>query len=676
MSYNDLISGGGLTPRREQRKYYNAITRTLAARPIDSKARVAVIEAETGVGKGMGYLWALAEAVIASNHTKQFVVSTFTRNLLHQFIDKDAAIIRKAVAALGHSISIEPWLAQNAYLSVTRINREIARLSALVPNDPAIAHSVTQMHAWLYYAQANSPALIDEALENLVLPPGITRDEICLRPDCPSVEGKDYRLARQKALNADILIVTHALACLDVMNGKQFTDVRNCSAIVFDEAGKLEDACNSVLVYREVYDPKYLTHKLAHAIRDEATALLRANSYPKQLTVTIKDPQFVPLIDLCDKAVALYASSSPRGPEIFDRLWEFTKAARDLSAVPTVKAFLSVAPVSETPALNASTIHPVNVFQRIFDGRNSQNGSQYEQVIFTGATLKPLVEEMFLDDWTPRPFPTTQLDKTLSYYENTSTGTKYNGGAIAPTSFGSQSFVFAIMNNVPDPMKDDYDPITNEKFRLPSDDYLAHVEGVIDRAHSLVGTIESPVEPGSKRSLVLVPSFHDVDKIEQFHKARNRTSKLLVHRRGALLNTILDEFRSPTNANSILISPSAWEGVDLPGMVQNLIIGRIPFEPPSDVKSLYLSNYPGVTYWHSTYRTEAKFKQGLGRSLRADNDVSVVWSADPRFPFPGAHLISGHHPSAARQYLQPQEMVAKRFLKMLGQAKIVGLNGV
>ncbi len=102
-----------------------------------------------------------------------------------------------------------------------------------------------------------------------------------------------------------------------------------------------------------------------------------------------------------------------------------------------------------------------------------------------------------------------------------------------------------------------------------------------------------------------------------------------MHLRGQLLDTLLRDYRADEKA--VLISPAAWEGVNLPSMVDQLVIPRIPFAPPERAREAVL----GRSQAHrSVQRGQRKLKQGIGRALRRQSDKATLWVLDPRFPLP------------------------------------------
>ena len=86
--------------------------------------------------------------------------------------------------------------------------------------------------------------------------------------------------------------------------------------------------------------------------------------------------------------------------------------------------------------------------------------------------------------------------------------------------------------------------------------------------------------------------------------------------------------------------------MDLPGVIDQLVIWRLPFPPANPARTnllrgLFASRgYPEaaadrVLGAASRDDLKRKLSQGLGRPIRRPEDGATVWIPDPRFPLPG-----------------------------------------
>ncbi len=119
------------------------------------------------------------------------------------------------------------------------------------------------------------------------------------------------------------------------------------------------------------------------------------------------------------------------------------------------------------------------------------------------------------------------------------------------------------------------------------------------------------------RTLVLVPSYADVERLQPMVPGAR------FHRPDESVQRVLDEYQATKGC--CLITPGAWVGADLPGMVQNLVIPRIPF-PPRDDGNGHMVEILSMAL--------VKLAQGIGRAIRKNDDDAILWFADPRMPIP------------------------------------------
>jgi hypothetical protein len=120
------------------------------------------------------------------------------------------------------------------------------------------------------------------------------------------------------------------------------------------------------------------------------------------------------------------------------------------------------------------------------------------------------------------------------------------------------------------------------------------------------------------RTLVLVPSYADVQQLSSL------IPNVMQHSQGMSMQKVLKKYSDEPGC--CLITPGAWVGADLPGLIQNLVIVRVPYPPQEPHREL---NGAGLLS-----ATLVKLAQGIGRAIRCNTDDVVLWFADPRMPIP------------------------------------------
>jgi len=131
------------------------------------------------------------------------------------------------------------------------------------------------------------------------------------------------------------------------------------------------------------------------------------------------------------------------------------------------------------------------------------------------------------------------------------------------------------------------------------------------------------------RGIILTPSFklqnELVDEIKSL--ATSGKMKLFEHVQGTKLEITLASFKSYTgDLPAVLISPSIFEGIDLPGKLSKFqILVKAPFPSLGDKRMKYiLDRYPDI------YQQIMIMKavQGAGRSVRSETDSAVTYCTD------------------------------------------------
>ena len=196
---------------------------------------------------------------------------------------------------------------------------------------------------------------------------------------------------------------------------------------------------------------------------------------------------------------------------------------------------------------------------------------------------------------------------------------------LEPRRYGRMGCVFRFADRaVPGPFEHDRDPPVSHPAHL---DYVARA---IEEARK------------SGRVLVLCTSYALVDELAK------RVSSPVVHVRGARLGSCLDAFRADSRA--VLLTPAAWSGVSLPGLVDHVVIPRVPFRPhavrdaatrsflaqlglsPVAAQRLVASDRNAAQRLVASDRNAAvrrKLAQGIGRGIRGPRESCTVWLLDP-----------------------------------------------
>lgn len=218
----------------------------------------AVVQAGTGTGKSLGYL---VPAALAARATGQPVaVSTFTRVLQTQLVDRELPFVQQLLP----DVTYAQLQGRANYLSLSRLVEEF--------DDALSEEALAPARAWILaalvrFAEASAHGNLDElgyipaALDEYLHADGAAlqvlasvRASIDDR-NAPAGLPDFYRRARENAERADVVVINHALLFNMALKGgggdsDEDEDAPFATHVVCDEAHTLEDAATLALEQR------------------------------------------------------------------------------------------------------------------------------------------------------------------------------------------------------------------------------------------------------------------------------------------------------------------------------------------------------------------------------------------------------------------------------------------
>src|SRR2546425_4366041 len=224
--------GGFLEERLKDYEYRPSQVRMAEAvqRALEEQNHL-IIEAGTGTGKTLAYL------LPALLHGRRILVSTGTKTLQDQIFYKDIPLLESIV---GRPIRAAYLKGRNNYLC--RLKLETLHAEGLF--SARELRTFNSILDWAQQTETGDRAELGSAGENSDLWSRMdARRERCLGTKCKDYDRCFLTLTRQKAMEADIVVVNHHLFFADLMIRK--SDVAailpDYSAVIFDEAHDLED---------------------------------------------------------------------------------------------------------------------------------------------------------------------------------------------------------------------------------------------------------------------------------------------------------------------------------------------------------------------------------------------------------------------------------------------------
>lgn len=563
-----------------------------------------MIEAATGTGKTLGYL--IPVLLYQKEHGCRIVISTFTRALQRQLFENDF-LLAKALTESTATVTLR--LGRSNFIQPQRVFDWDARLKTQHPEWQTF---VTWVRSWtetMDPLNATFQAWHEIFPDTLVVNGmELTDDLFALRPEEPH---HWYEQHVTNAQNTDIVITNHASLLLDRAWNQNF--LGDVDTIVIDEADRLHDAAHSLLSrrirfrllvneYRHEKDfcKKYL--EIASQIDADLRELGETMGY-KELSLHQLAAQFPELASSIVSQIRLLDGLwSKRDKEMVDRiLLELT------DPVSREGIALSYSPIRHFPAFVLDPVDVTPWVRRIF-GAWGEDSIPAKRAILLSATLfNPLRDTLDFAEveyGIARPVLRTRHE---------------------PLHFGTMRFV------LPDPRV--ANPFESRDTLHYNGEWLDYIEKALQCVPN-------------KKILMLTPSFSDITALLEHLGLEPKTQ--IVH--GVL-------YHQPDDAKPLallpgiraIITPSFWEGVNLvlDGRLwmDELMITRFPIPPFSEVLRERIVQHRlqrrtaeqtrNDLLWESAKTALRKFRQGIGRGIRAENDSVRVWLLDPRLTPPG-----------------------------------------
>jgi Rad3-related DNA helicase len=568
-----------------------------------------VVEASTGTGKSLAYLL----PIIRSG--KVAIVSTANKNLQEQLFYKDIPFIQESIQPFNAALV----KGMGNYLCLDRLSEE-QPFQKLVgdPAYEAMEELIGEYDQW-----DGDLDLLELSLQPSLRANIAADSDQCAWRACPHFKDCYVRRMRDRARDAQVIVVNHTLLLLDaVMNG-YFLPERDL--IVIDEAHHLEEEATRAFTITatpgrvaSLLSQRRLREHADQDVQQEAAAA-NANAWDALERETRLDlrPGRQPLAQPLQEGLHLanvigdLANSLQRNrplnmedkeDQLYDKL---VKRARTLAADLGV-VFGVTAPEERVYYVERT------------GGRGRRRNAQQNLAV----SAAPLAVAELLDELLFSKVDTICTSATLAVggsfsFFRTRVGLKEASEHVLPLTFDYQSNALL------------YAPRLRHEpsFGAGNGPYL----------DELAEQMRALVEASSGRAFLLFSSQRALDGVlERIDEPlRRRGFSVLVQGQEMGRIELLRQFRERPAAVLFGLK-SFWEGVDVAGEALSLVvIDKLPFDPPDDpVHEARVNQMKAAgENWFGSYvlpQATLRLKQGIGRLLRTREDRGVMAILDNR----------------------------------------------
>ncbi len=578
-----------------------------------------IVEAGTGTGKTLAYM---VPAIAAALGKKQrVVVSTGTKNLQEQLMEKDLPFLQK----------IMPKKFKAAYMK-GRANYACLYRIKKAENQPILdgldqKDYFDEVAEWSQESKTGDRAELIDLPENLPFWSRINaKSDTCIGQKCPDFDACFVTRMRQKAEDADVVIVNHHLFFADLnVRGNQYGRVLpDYGAVIFDEAHLIED------VAADYFGFQISNFQLEELARD-------ADALPITDAIIVKD----------------ISKHAARIIQFADQFWaRFNEGRGKEGRFPLV-------PNSFAQETRAGEIEPTALGEAYFKldevlARLETAVDVFSEKIAEAESLVRRVRQARFD----LEFVVSQAERHYVYWlERRGRGIFLRSSPIDVSDLLHEKLFDKVETCVMTSAtlssngKFDFirqrlglDEADTETLLAPSSfDYekqaIIYLPKVMPDPRSpefiqlAAGEVEKVIRVTEGRAFVLSTSLYSMNALYELVSSRVDFPCFV---QGSMSKAgLLDKFRETPNA-VLFATASFWQGVDVRGeQLSCVIIDKLPFAVPSDplvaARTRFIDEQGGKSFFeYSVPNAIISLKQGIGRLIRSSTDKGVIALLDSR----------------------------------------------
>ncbi len=564
-----------------------------------------IVEAGTGTGKTFAYLIP-AFLSLDPKKPKKIMVSTGTKNLQEQLFHKDIPLIKKALASNAQIALLKGRANYLCNYRLTQYQNSRGQLDAQMLQD------LVKIKTWANGTQTGDIGeLVNVSEDSSVFPFVTSTVDNCLARDCPDYEGCHLVRARQKASDADIIVVNHHLFFADMaLKDTGFGElIPKSQVMIFDEAHQIGDIASEY--FGETFSSKQLVDLCTDVLQVHRSSLTDV----KQLGLAAEKLQ-----KTCQEFRLLFNYDPERGnwrekqkqPHFQQK---FANLKVDLDFLYQVIKLC----VSRNEAID-------NCFDRVVNLL-----AQYE--------VMANVEAYGMSFWyetTPRSVvlhqtPLNVSDKFNAFVKESGAGWIFTSATLAVDNSFNHFAQHLGLNNAKQLLLDSpFDYSTQSQLVVPR--YLPQANDK-NRALKLAELAQPLIKASNGACFMLFTSYRVMHQVAEI-LSEKINNPLLVQGQMAK-RKLLDQFVEQSDA-VLLATASFWEGIDVRGdKLTCVIIDKLPFASPDDpllqARCEDIRRQGGEPFSQIQLpQAVIALKQGVGRLIRDISDRGVLVICDDR----------------------------------------------
>ena len=589
-----------------------------------------VVEAGTGTGKSLAYL--VPAAFAAEELGKKAIISTYTIHLQEQLFGKDVPIVQSLVP---FEFSAALLKGRHNYLCPHRLKKAQQHQGDLFATGQA--EQLRGLVEWAGKTTDGTLSDIQFQVDATVWAQVCSEAFACTPRHCGGPTGCFYQKARNKILDAKVVILNHALL-FGLLAGAEESEEEPSEGYLFpndflvlDEAHEVEDVAAKALGLEvRLGSLRFLLQRLIHP-RTKKGVLTRigdGNAVKSTLGVLgILEASFEEILESAGlkgpgqkRVRQALGVKSELGPRLMDVRAQLLKLAEDAGDGEERNELKDHARRLEGSAFGLGEFlkmsregHAYWVERRVAEDGRAQRGemSLHASPVEVAERLEELV---FRPDCT-----TIMTSATLDVGRGLDFFAKRVGAGEAETLLVESPFDYESQMRVYLP-KGMPEPSEGARFQ-----------------EALEGWIQRFVGMTKGKAFVLFTSRAMLRKTAEGMAAwfEEQGIRLLVQDKGNSRTRLLKEFKE--DRDSVLFgTDSFWQGVDVPGeALSNVILTRLPFsvpdEPLFEARCERIKEKGGEPF-RELQLPEAilKFRQGVGRLIRSREDRGQIAVLDGR----------------------------------------------